>query len=121
MPQEHRLYRVPQPPTAVAEESKQPDIRHLLEEVKRLALSSAELKKEVKAQIAAALRQQQQHPRRQQGQSNYTRPAKVIQGNIYHTVGGLDSVDKPDKEKVCYRCFSKDKDNYLTPSSEHTL
>jgi hypothetical protein len=47
----------------VAEESKQPDIRHLLEEVKRLALSLAELKKEVKAQIAAALRQQQ-HPRR---------------------------------------------------------
>jgi hypothetical protein len=34
-----------------------------LEEVKRLALSSAKLKKEVKAQIAVALRQQQ-YPRK---------------------------------------------------------
>jgi hypothetical protein len=120
MPQERRLYRVPpQPPTAVAKESKQPDIRHLLEEVKRLALSSAELKKEVKAQIATALRQQQQHPRRQRGQSNYARPTKVVQGNICHTVG--DDVGGPDEEEVCYRCFGRDKDNCLTPSSEHTL
>jgi hypothetical protein len=57
IPQEHKLYRVPQPPV-VAKESKQPDIRHLLEEIKCLTLSLAELKKEVKAQIATALRQQ---------------------------------------------------------------
>jgi regulator of replication initiation timing len=104
----------------VAEESKQPDIRHLLEEVKRLTLSLTKLKKEVKAQIAAALRQQQQHPRRQRGQSNYTRPAKVIQGNICHTIGG-NNTGKPNKEEVCYSCFSRDKDNCLTPNSEHTL